>query len=152
MQQQDPCCYIDQDYANHQHELSCAMSIALHCGITHRLKIFCLQWYHNSYKPHLMWIPIEFLTPVFLRCFREPIRVPRIENRVPRIRENHHRVPRIKENRVPRIREIGSLQVHMGYLTFSLKKPALCKIYKHTRLAKLHLLNVSRRGICEDMT
>jgi len=47
----------------------------------------------------------------------------RIENRVPRIRENHHRVPRIKENRVPGIREIGSLQVHIGYLTFSLKKP-----------------------------
>jgi len=40
----------------------------------------------------------------FLRCFRDPIRVPRIENRVPRIRENYHRVPRI-ENRVPRIRK-----------------------------------------------
>jgi len=37
----------------------------------------------------------------FLRCFRDPIRVPRIENRVPRIRENFHRVPRIKKNRVP---------------------------------------------------
>ena len=66
---------------------------------------------------------------VFLRCFRNPIRVPRIENRVPRIenrvpriRENYHRVPRTRENRVPRIREIGSLQVHTGYLTFSLKK------------------------------
>jgi len=32
------------------------------------------------------------------------------------------RVPRIKENRVPRIREIGSLQAHTGYLTFSLNK------------------------------
>jgi len=51
----------------------------------------------------------------FLRCFRDPIRVPRIENRVPRIRENYHRVPRIRENRVPKIREIGSLQVHSGY-------------------------------------
>jgi len=30
----------------------------------------------------------------FLRCFRDPIRVPRIENRIPRIRENYHRVPR----------------------------------------------------------
>jgi len=39
-----------------------------------------------------------------LRCFRDPIRVPRIENRV------------------RRIREIGSLRVHTGYLTFSLKK------------------------------
>jgi len=58
----------------------------------------------------------------FLRCFRDPIQVPRIDNRVPRIRENHHRVHRIKENRVPRIREIGSLQVHIGHLTFSLKK------------------------------
>jgi len=47
-----------------------------------------------------------------LRCFRDTIGVPRIENRVPRIREN----------RVPRIGEIGSLQVHTGHLTFSLKK------------------------------
>ena len=37
----------------------------------------------------------------FLRPSRDPIRVSRIENRVPAIRENHHRVPRIKENRVP---------------------------------------------------
>ena len=58
----------------------------------------------------------------FLRRFRDPIRVPRIENRVPRISENCHRVPRIRENRFPRIGEIGSLQVHNGYLTFSLKK------------------------------
>ena len=29
----------------------------------------------------------------FLRRFRDPIRVTRIENRVPRIRENYHRVP-----------------------------------------------------------
>jgi len=59
---------------------------------------------------------------VFLRCFRDPIRVPTIENQVPRTSENYHRVPRIGENRVPRMREIGSLQVHTGYLTFSLKK------------------------------
>jgi len=50
---------------------------------------------------------------VFLRYLRDPIRVPRIENHVPRISENYHRVPRI--------REIGSLQVHTGYLTFSLE-------------------------------
>jgi len=41
-----------------------------------------------------------------LRCFRDPIPVPNIENRV------------------PRISEIGSLPVHIGYLTFSLKKTA----------------------------
>ena len=55
---------------------------------------------------------------VFLRCFRDP----RIENRVPRTWENYHRVPRIRENRVPRIREIGSLKINIRYLTFSLKK------------------------------
>jgi len=65
----------------------------------------------------------------FFWRFRDPIRVPRIENRVPRIRENCHRVPRIRENRIPRIRQIVSLQIHTGYLTFSLKKPcALGKI------------------------
>jgi len=62
------------------------------------------------------------LKQVFLRRFRDPIRVPRISNRVPRIRENYHRVLKIRENRVPRIREIGSLQIHIGHLTFSLKK------------------------------
>ena len=43
----------------------------------------------------------------FLRRPRDPIRVPRIENQVPRIRENYHWIPRIRENWVPRIREIG---------------------------------------------
>jgi len=52
---------------------------------------------------------------VFLRRFRDPIQVLRI-------RENYHRVPKIRENGVPRTREIGSLQIHTGYLTFSLKK------------------------------
>ena len=51
----------------------------------------------------------------FLRCLRDLLRVPII-------RENYHRVSRIRENRVPRIREIWSLQVHTGYLTCSLKK------------------------------
>jgi len=46
----------------------------------------------------------------FLRCFKDPNRVPRIGDRVPRISENYHRVPRIRENRVPRIREIRSIQ------------------------------------------
>jgi len=41
---------------------------------------------------------------VFLKCFRDPIWVPRIENLVPRIRENCHRVRRTRENRVSRIR------------------------------------------------
>ena len=76
-------------------------------------------WFQDKHWGQLAhWI-------VFLRCFRDPIRVLRIEYRVPRIRVNHHRVPRMKEYRVPRIREIGSLQVHIGYLTFSLKKTAL---------------------------
>jgi len=44
---------------------------------------------------------LKHCTQVFLRRFRDPIRVPRIENQVPRIRENYHRVPRIRENRVP---------------------------------------------------
>jgi len=52
----------------------------------------------------------------------DPIRVPRISNQVPRIRENYRRVPKIRENRVPTIRKIGSLQIHTGFLTFSLKK------------------------------
>jgi len=52
----------------------------------------------------------------FSRRIRDPIRVPRI-------RENYHRVPTVRENRVPRIREIGSLQIHTGFLTFCLKKP-----------------------------
>jgi len=34
----------------------------------------------------------------------------------------------MRENRVPRIREIGSLQVLTGYLTFSLKKTVIFKI------------------------
>jgi len=41
---------------------------------------------------------------VNLKCFKDPIWIPRIENRV------------------PRIKEIGSLQVHTRYLIFSFKK------------------------------
>jgi len=71
----------------------------------------------------LVSIPKVLLIAGFsLRRFRDPIRVPRISNQVPRIRENYHRAPKIRENRVPRIREIGSLQIHTRYLTFSLKK------------------------------
>ena len=63
----------------------------------------------------------------FLRRFRDQIRVPRISNRVPRIRENYHRVPKIRKNPVPRIGEIGSLQIQTEFLTFSLKKPGKSK-------------------------
>jgi len=56
-----------------------------------------------------------YLSRVFLRRLKDPIRVPRI-------RENYHRVPKIRENRVPRIREIGSPQIQSGFLPFSLKK------------------------------
>jgi len=47
---------------------------------------------------------ILYVYTVFLRCFRDPTRVPRIENRVARISEYYHRVPRIREKRAPRIR------------------------------------------------
>jgi len=57
---------------------------------------------------------------VFIVITRNFLR--RFANCVPRISENYHRVPRIRENRVPRKREIGSLQVRTGYLTFSFKK------------------------------
>jgi len=77
----------------------------------------------------LLWfVQIFIIDQVFLRCFRDPIRVPRIENRVPRIKEIYHQVRRIRENRVPRIR-IGSLQVHTGHLTFSLKKTRYMQIW-----------------------
>jgi len=47
----------------------------------------------------------------FSRRFKYPIRVPGISNRVPRIRENRVRI----------IKEIASLQIQTGFLTFSLK-------------------------------
>jgi len=68
-------------------------------------------------------VSIENLKQVFLKRFRDPIRVPRI-------REKYHRDPTLRENRVPKIREIGSLQIHSGYLTFSLKKDLLKVIIK----------------------
>jgi len=48
-----------------------------------------------------LFLLIYGVVRVFLRCFKIPIRVPSIENRVHRIKENYHRIPRIKENRVP---------------------------------------------------
>jgi len=38
---------------------------------------------------------------VFLRCSRDAIQVPRIENRVFWVRENYRRVLKIRQNRVP---------------------------------------------------
>jgi len=64
----------------------------------------------------------------FLRCFSDLNWVPSYVNRDPRIKENYHRVPRIRENQVPRIREIGSLEVHTRCLTFSLKKTLIQSI------------------------
>ena len=65
----------------------------------------------------------------FLRCVRNPIRVPRIKNRV------------------PRIREIGYLQVYTEYLTFSLKKTAKCianePFWNLTVLGKFVLVNLA---------
>jgi len=56
-----------------------------------------------KYQKFQLWTDFTgLLNQGFLRRFR-------IENQVPRISENCHRVPRIRENRVPRIREIGSL-------------------------------------------
>jgi len=90
-----------------------------------------IHWCGNSGTAfHVAWLAVSFFRFVvwsgffkfavwsdFFKgvCFRDPIRVPRI-------RENYHRVARIRENRVPRIRETGSLQVHIGCVTFSLKK------------------------------
>jgi len=67
-------------------------------------------------EPHVLHTAVVGLLQDFLRHFRDLIQVPRI-------RENYHRFPKIRENQVPRIREIGSLQIHIGCLTFSLKKP-----------------------------
>ena len=57
----------------------------------------------------------QIILPVFSRRFRIPICVPRI-------RENYHLVPKIRENRLPRIREIVSLQIHTGKQIFPLIK------------------------------
>ena len=92
------------------------VSLRALCNITKYLVKRINQIFLQKYAKLFIYVP------GFLRCCRDPIRIPRIENRVPRIRENYYRVPEIRENWVPRIREIGSLQVHTGYLTFSLKK------------------------------
>ena len=69
-----------------------------------------ITWFNTSHK-------MKMETPKFrvlLRYFRGPIRVTRIENWVSKIKGNYHRVPKI--------REIRSLQVYTMYLTFSFEK------------------------------
>jgi len=60
------------------------------------------------FKLQLIYAKHHYSTAGFLRCFRDPIRA-----------------PRIKENRVPRTGEIGFLQVHTGYQTVSLNNFAI---------------------------
>jgi len=86
---------------------------------------------------------------IWAGCLGPESGLPRIENWVPRIRENYHRVPRIRENRVYRIREIGSLQVHTGYLTFSVKK----KLYMGDILGAHHVRGEShiQRNVNREM-
>jgi len=93
------------------------------------LDICCTKNIHNSVNLQYH-IYSSSCYSGFLRRFRDTIQVPRItENyhRVPKIREN--RVSRIRENQVSRIRDIGSLHIHTGHLTFSLKKPVLLMIF-----------------------
>jgi len=78
---------------------------------------------------------IAFCSPVVGGgFFLDPIRVPRIRKL--------SSVSRSRENWVPRIREIGSLQIHTGYLTFSLKKTWYKLHQKHQRTAGFFLLLV----------
>jgi len=42
-------------------------------------------------------VGVKSMKAGFLKCFRDPIRVSRIENWILRIRENYQRVPRIRE-------------------------------------------------------
>jgi len=58
---------------------------------------------HSTGITLLLLVRATYIWAGFLRCFRDPNRVPRIENRVARIRENYHRIPRIIKNRVSRI-------------------------------------------------
>jgi len=69
-------------------------------GVASELNVpeHCFFAFVNNMSRH--WRKVDFtwvecLVQGFLRCFRNTIRVPRIENRVPRIRENYHRVPRM---------------------------------------------------------
>jgi len=72
-------CYVDVRHSNAKHQWSIRFSNLVP-------KQFSLV-----YRKYAVILEI---TRVFSRCFRDPIRVPRI-------RENYHRVSRIGENRVP---------------------------------------------------
>jgi len=74
-------------------------------GLTHGkyMPMYCL--YHILSTNTGLIARTAVIVQVFLRCFKNLNRVPRIENRA------------------PKIREIRSPQVHTAYLTFSLKKP-----------------------------
>jgi len=75
------------------------------------LKHKMTRYFKNLEVPWPSWLHVctrGIYNQGFLRCFRD-------HSQVPRMSENYHWVPRI--------REIGSLHVHTGYLTFSLKTP-----------------------------
>jgi len=86
----------------------------------------------------------------FIRCFGNPIRVPRIENRVPRIRERYqgrylngycnqyYEMVAINALKLSR-KLFGPLQVHAWYLKFSLKKT--CYEVKSKIAQAAHLYN-----------
>ena len=91
------------------------------------------------------------IRPEFLRHLRNPIWVSKISNRVPIVKENYHRAPKIRENRVPRIREIGSLKIHTGCLTFFLKKSLIrllpvCKCKYHLNMHGKSVSNVMEKS------
>jgi len=72
------------------------------------------QFYSIWYFKHATSAKCIIQAGIF-KAFRDPIRVPRISNRIPKIRKN----------RVARFIEIGSLQNQTGFLTFSLKKTCI---------------------------
>jgi len=88
--------------------------------------------------------------------FKDPIRVPWIENGVPRFRENFHWIPKLRKNLVLTIREIGSLHVHTGYLKFSSNKNLVethGKVMKgqkmgHAEAIQTELCNVNLTTTC----
>jgi len=68
--------------------------------------VACIIFAFVLFLPFFIIMPnVTYDIADFLRRCRDLIRVPRIK-------ENYHRVPKIREYRVPRIREIGSLQIH----------------------------------------
>ena len=72
-------------------------------------------------------ITLVWLHQFFLRCFMDPFRDRRIENRVSKIRKNYHWVPRIRENRVP----TGPYRVFNIFLKKKLVAPQSQNVHKH---------------------